>query len=64
MSTDINYNSVGVVELPLGQQIIIKKEKYNFSPCAQLVTMSDDLWSQESASEWLLGGGFTLWALV
>jgi hypothetical protein len=60
----IKYLSVGVNPPPLDTKIIVKKSEFNFDDCAHIMTMSSNNWTEESAAEFLLGGGFSLWAEV
>ena len=60
----MDYLSVGVNPPPLDTKIIVKKSEFTFDDCAQIRTMSNDYWTEDTAAEFLLGGGFDLWRLV
>lgn len=62
----IKYLTVGVNPPPLDKKIIVKKapKDFIFDDMANIRTMSSDIWSQESAAEYLIGNGLTLWAEV
>ena len=60
----ITYSTVGIVDGLLDKKIIVKKSEFNFDDCAHIMTMSSNNWSEESAAEFLLGGGFSSWAAV
>ena len=62
----IKYLSVSVTPPKLDVKIIVKKgfDNYTFDDGAEIVNMSSNIWSEESAAESLIGNGFDLWSLV
>ncbi len=62
----IKYLSIAINPVPLDVKILTKKDNADcmHTDMAQVITMSSKEWSEESANEWLLGNGLTVWAIV
>lgn len=60
----IKYETISINPPPLDTKIVVKKSDWVFDDGAEIVNMSSDTWSTESAVESLIGNGFELWAEV